>query len=81
MPYFIRRDRPDLLERFQIPLDEYLTRCEFMDGLWGTMREFFGGDEPIAGIERSNEYGALHRRQPRDRHRARRARATCATTA
>jgi alpha-galactosidase len=58
VPYFIRRDRPDLIARFQIPLDEYLTRCEFMDGLWGTMRDFFGGDEPIASIARSHEYGA-----------------------
>ena len=58
VPYFIRRDRPDLIERFNIPLDEYLTRCEFMDGLWGTMREFFGGDETIASVERSHEYGA-----------------------
>ena len=58
VPYFIRRDRPDLIERFNIPLDEYLTRCEFMDGLWGTMRDFFGGDEPIASVERSHEYGA-----------------------
>jgi alpha-galactosidase len=58
VPYFIRRDRPDLLERFQIPLDEYLTRCAFMDELWGTMREFFAGDEPIAEVERSSEYGA-----------------------
>jgi len=58
VPYFIRRDRPDLVARFQVPLDEYLTRCEFMDGLWGTMKTFFAGDEPIAGVERSNEYGA-----------------------
>ena len=58
VPYFIRRDRPDLIERFNVPLDEYLTRCEFMDGLWGTMREFFGGDERIASVERSHEYGA-----------------------
>lgn len=59
VPYFIRRDRPDLLERFQIPLDEYFDALAFMDGLWDTMREFFGGDEPIASVERSNEYGAL----------------------
>jgi alpha-galactosidase len=58
-PYFIRRDRPDLVERFGVPLDEYLSRCEFMDGLWGTMRTFFDGDEPITDIERSHEYGAL----------------------
>ena len=58
-PYFIRRDRPDLIERFGVPLDEYLSRCEFMDGLWGSMREFFEGDDPITDIERSHEYGAL----------------------
>ena len=27
VPWFIKRDRPDLIERFQIPLDEYPTRC------------------------------------------------------
>ena len=29
VPWFIKRDRPDLLEQFNIPLDEYLHRCEF----------------------------------------------------
>jgi alpha-galactosidase len=28
LPYFIRRDRPDLLEKFHVPIDEYLRRCE-----------------------------------------------------
>ena len=27
MPWFIKRDRPDLIERFGIPLDEYPKRC------------------------------------------------------
>jgi alpha-galactosidase len=58
-PYFIRRDRPDLIERFNVPLDEYISRCEYMDQFWGTMKEFFAGDEPIADVERSHEYGAL----------------------
>jgi alpha-galactosidase len=58
-PYFIRRDRPDLIERFNVPLDEYITRCEFMDKFWGDMKTFFAGDEPITDIERSHEYGAL----------------------
>ena len=57
-PYFIRRDRPDLIERFNVPLDEYITRCEFMDRFWGDMKTFFEGDEPIAEVERSHEYGA-----------------------
>jgi alpha-galactosidase len=58
-PYFIRRDRPDLIERFRIPLDEYISRCEFMDKYWTDMKSFFEGTEPISEIERSHEYGAL----------------------
>ena len=33
-PWFIKRDRPDLLERFNIPLDEYLYRCEAQIRVW-----------------------------------------------
>lgn len=57
-PHFIRRDRPELLERFNIPLDEYIARCEAMDGFWGNMKTFFEGDDPIVELERSHEYGA-----------------------
>ena len=57
-PYFIRRDRPDLIERYNVPLDEYITRCDFMDKFWGDMKTFFEGGEPITDIERSHEYGA-----------------------
>lgn len=28
VPWFIKRDRPDLIEQFNIPLDEYLARCQ-----------------------------------------------------
>lgn len=28
VPWFIKHDRPELLEEFNIPLDEYLARCE-----------------------------------------------------
>ena len=58
-PYFIRRDRPDLIERYNVPLDEYISRCEFMDKFWGDMKAFFEGDEPMTDVERSHEYGAL----------------------
>ncbi|MFN2139707.1 MAG: alpha-glucosidase/alpha-galactosidase, partial [Candidatus Promineifilaceae bacterium] len=27
-PWFIKHDRPDLIEKYNIPLDEYITRCE-----------------------------------------------------
>jgi alpha-galactosidase len=34
VPWFIKRDRPDLLEKFNIPLDEYIHRCEFQIAGW-----------------------------------------------
>jgi alpha-galactosidase len=34
VPWFIKRDRPDLLEKFNIPLDEYLGRCEAQIMAW-----------------------------------------------
>jgi len=34
VPWFIKRDRPDLLEKFNIPLDEYPRRCEEQSAGW-----------------------------------------------
>ncbi len=34
VPWFIKRDRPDLIERFNIPLDEYLRRCKVQIAGW-----------------------------------------------
>lgn len=33
-PYFIKRDRPDLIEKFGIPLDEYPKRCVEQIARW-----------------------------------------------
>ena len=38
-PWFIKRDRPDLIDRFNIPLDEYIRRCEVQIAEWGEMRQ------------------------------------------
>jgi alpha-galactosidase len=57
-PWFIRRNQPDLIERFNVPLDEYISRCNAIDKLWGDMKTFFEGDEPIVDVEPSREYGA-----------------------
>jgi alpha-galactosidase len=35
VPWFIKRGRPDLIERFNIPLDEYPRRCERQIAAWG----------------------------------------------
>ena len=34
VPWFIKRDRPDLIEKYNIPLDEYLGRCEAQQKGW-----------------------------------------------
>lgn len=58
VPWFIKRDRPDMIEAYNIPLDEYIRRCEEQIADWGTMRESLlnGAEVPI---ERSVEYGSL----------------------
>jgi alpha-galactosidase len=57
-PHFIRRDRPDLIERFNVPLDEYIRRCEHQIAGWRAMKAKFESDAPIE-VHRSHEYGSL----------------------
>lgn len=57
-PWFIKRDRPDLIEQFNIPLDEYITRCENQLIGWQHMRTYYESDAPIE-VTRSPEYGSL----------------------
>ncbi len=39
-PWFIKRDRPDLIEKFNVPLDEYITRCEIQNMGWQLLRGY-----------------------------------------
>ncbi|GAB4566327.1 MAG: alpha-glucosidase/alpha-galactosidase [Anaerolineae bacterium] len=48
VPYFIRRDRPDLIERFNVPLDEYPRRCEAQIADWEEMRAALEDPDPEA---------------------------------
>jgi alpha-galactosidase len=41
VPWFIKRDRPDLIEKFNIPLDEYIRRCEEQIAGWEKHRQQF----------------------------------------
>ena len=41
VPWFIKGDRPDLIEGFNIPLDEYIRRCEFQLAGWEALRKVF----------------------------------------
>jgi len=58
VPWFIKRDRPDLLERFSVPLDEYPRRCEAQIAGWEALREYFEDSETVPPIERTHEYGS-----------------------
>jgi alpha-galactosidase len=57
VPWFIKRDRPDLIEQFNIPLDEYIRRCEAQIADWERQRVALeqGADLPVG---RSAEYGS-----------------------
>lgn len=58
VPYFIKRDRPDLIEKFGIPLDEYIRRCEEQIAGWETMREQLEQGDVKVEVRRSLEYGS-----------------------
>jgi alpha-galactosidase len=58
VPWFIKRDRPDLLEEFNVPLDEYPRRCETQLAEWEELRAALQAGERMPVVERSDEYGA-----------------------
>ena len=58
VPWFIKRDRPDLIERFNIPLDEYPRRCEDQIAGWEALREYLEDPETTLAVERTHEYGS-----------------------
>lgn len=58
VPWFIKRDRPDLLERFNVPLDEYIRRCENQIASWESLRASLEDDAHELTVERSVEFGS-----------------------
>ncbi|MEK5038081.1 alpha-glucosidase/alpha-galactosidase [Sporosarcina sp. FSL K6-3457] len=56
-PYFIKNKYPELIDRFNIPLDEYLRRCIQQIADWEKMRVDLVNDGNLTH-ERSNEYGS-----------------------
>ncbi len=57
VPWFIKRDRPDLIERFNIPLDEYPRRCVAQIEDWEAERKRLE-DGPSLKVGPSGEYAA-----------------------
>ncbi len=59
VPWFIKRDQPDLIEQYEIPLDEYLTRCKLQIAGWEELKAAYERGELAITHERSHEYGSL----------------------
>ncbi len=58
VPWYIKRDRPDLIDRYNIPLDEYITRCENQIAAWDAIRQLLEDESITLPVERTHEYGA-----------------------
>jgi alpha-galactosidase len=58
VPWFIKRDRPDLLDRFGIPLDEYPRRCERQIAGWESLRSRLEDPSASLRVVPSMEYGS-----------------------
>ncbi|MEO1688414.1 MAG: alpha-glucosidase/alpha-galactosidase [Pseudomonadota bacterium] len=56
-PWFIKRGRDDLIERFGIPLDEYPKRCEEQQAGWAEQAEALRRADRIE-VEKSHEFAA-----------------------
>jgi alpha-galactosidase len=56
-PWFIKDGRDDLIEQFNVPLDDYLRRCEEQIESWHALREKLERAEEL-DIRPSAEYGA-----------------------
>ena len=61
VPWFIKSTRPDLIERFGVPLDEYPRRCERQIAEWDALRARLESSDGAAALEDtmpSVEFGA-----------------------
>ena len=56
-PWFIKRDRPDLIERFGIPLDEYPVRCIEQIARWKKEAESLKTANTVE-LKESHEYAS-----------------------
>jgi alpha-galactosidase len=58
VPWYIKRERADLIERYNIPLDEYPRRCERQIREWKFLRKSLETPDTPLDMERSVEYGS-----------------------
>ena len=58
VPWFIKSGRNDLIDKYKIPIDEYIDRCNFYENLWVNLEKDISQivDQEI---KRSNEYASF----------------------
>lgn len=56
-PYFIPHGK-EMIERFDVPLDEYLRRCDGIVDEFERMKAFSVSDQPME-VRKSHEYGSI----------------------
>lgn len=55
-PYFLKQSRPDLIERFKIPVREYIRRCEVQIAEWEDLRQRLEDPEHPLEVPASDEF-------------------------
>ncbi len=58
-PWFIKKEHPELIDEFEIPLDEYPRRCVNQIGGWEKLKKEMEDPSSRLEVERSHEYGSL----------------------
>ena len=69
VPWYIKRGRPDLLERYRIPIGEYLARCEDQIAGWQRLQDGIASGEvtsveQIANVIEEDRMQRLALREP-----------------
>jgi alpha-galactosidase len=70
VPWFIKPGRQDLIDQYEIPLDEYIRRCETQLAGWHTLRHELEDPNRSLAVAPSDEYGvqiikSVHTDSPR----------------
>ncbi len=55
VPWFIKRDRPDLIEKFNVPIDEYIRRCEVQLAGWEMTQDIIENPGTPLDVEKARE--------------------------
>ena len=57
VPWFIKKNRQDVIDKYKIPIDEYIDRCEISNKVWNQLENNINSihNEPL---RRGNEYAS-----------------------